>query len=264
MTRASDLRQLADWNPDVAVNAAAWTDVDACARDPKKAHLVNGTAAGMLAQAAAEVGALVVQISTNEVFDGKIGRPYTESDPPSPINPYGASKLVGEQLVADATPRHLIVRTAWLFGPDGESFVTKILSAGARARAADEALRVVGDEWGNPTFTPWLARAILEVVEVALLDETVRGAFHRAGTPAVSRYGWASRILAGEAVNLVEVSHTEFARASQPPLHAVLSSKRPPFTSGSCWETANEARVAAVRLSPNRTEANPRQEAAPC
>ena len=249
MTRAADLRQLGEWHPEVVINAAAWTDVDACARDPQRAFLVNGTAAGMVASAARHLGALVVQVSTNEVFDGDCDRPYTEADSPNPINPYGASKLLGEHLVADATPRHVIVRTAWLFGPDGDSFVTRIWAAAANARVSDEPLRVVGDEWGNPTFTPWLAESIVEIVGAAVQDVSVCGVYHRVGTPAVTRYGWARRVLARDETKIVEIPHTEFDRASRPPLRAILSSIRPPFTPGAAWEAATEARVAAMRAS---------------
>ncbi len=157
ITRPADLKRLTAWRPDVVVNSAAWTDVDGCARDPERAMRINGEAAGAVAAAGAAAGALSVQISTNEVFDGELDRPYAEDDEPSPINPYGASKLAGERAVATANPRHLIVRTAWLFGPRGTNFVTKILAAAERARAAGEPLRVVDDEWGNPTWTP-LAR----------------------------------------------------------------------------------------------------------
>ena len=119
LTDASHLPRLAAWRPDVVVNSAAWTDVDGCARDPDRAMRINGDAAGALAAAAADAGATVVQVSTNEVFDGSLDRPYTETDQPNPINPYGASKLAGELLVAGANPRHLIVRTSWLFSHTG-------------------------------------------------------------------------------------------------------------------------------------------------
>ncbi len=258
ITRAADLGQLTAWRPDVVVNTAAWTNVDACAHDPERAGLVNGTAAGMVAEAADRAGALVVQASTNEVFDGVLDRPYTEEDEPNPVNPYGASKLLGEQLVAEATPRYLVVRTAWLFGPEGESFVTKILAASDRARAAGEPVRVVGDEWGNPTATPWLARAILDLVEAAMTDSSIRGVYHRTGIPAVTRSGWARHILTGEQVDLVEIPHTAFVRASRPPLRAVLSSIRPPFTPGAEWQVATKARVAAWRASSAALQGGPR------
>ncbi len=119
ISRPADLDQLTAWRPDVVVNSAAWTDVDGCARDPERAMRINGEAAGAVAAAGAAAGALSVQISTNEVFDGELGRPYAEDDEPSPINPYGASKLAGEGAVASGQsaaphrPHRLAVRPWW-------------------------------------------------------------------------------------------------------------------------------------------------------
>ena len=130
--RATLSEEMDGLRPDVVINAAAWTDVDGCARDPERALAVNGSAAGLVAEAAAEVDAVIVQISTNEVFDGQHLARYAEDDEPRPINPYGASKLAGERLVSAANARHLIVRTAWIFGPGGRNFPSKILEAARR------------------------------------------------------------------------------------------------------------------------------------
>ena len=133
--------------PEVIVHAAAWTDVDGCAREPDLALARNGTAAGALAEAAAERGIDLVVVSTNEVFDGRRtdGRGYGVADQPDPINSYGASKLAGERLAqaayAGASAALGIVRTAWLYGPPGKDFPDKILSAAERARARGEPLK---------------------------------------------------------------------------------------------------------------------------
>ncbi len=214
------LRRLADWAPDVVVNSAAWTDVDGCARDPERAMEINGVAAGSVAGVAARAGALSVQISSNEVFDGARDEPYTEDDDTNPINPYGASKRRGEELVLAANPRSLVVRTAWLFGPGGVNFVTKILAAAWRAREASEPLRVVDDEWGNPTWTPFLAVDIR-----ALVDQDVTGIVHLAGEPATSRFGWARAFLDRD-VEIEPISMREFQRASRVPPRAVLSTAK--------------------------------------
>ncbi|MGI8830696.1 MAG: dTDP-4-dehydrorhamnose reductase [Candidatus Limnocylindria bacterium] len=213
---------LLNWEPDVVINAAAWTDVDGCARDPERAMRINGVAAGAVAAVAADRGALIVQVSTNEVFDGSLDRPYTEDDEPNPINAYGRSKLAGERAVVAANPRHLIVRTAWLFGPGGNNFVTKILAAGVKAAGdAGQSLRLVEDEIGNPTWTPDLARAILALV---MADRPSRIA-HVAGLPAVSRLGWAQVALeaAGVTVDIEPVALASFERDSTPPLRAALA-----------------------------------------
>jgi len=220
ITDPTDRTRLQSWGPEIVVNAAAWTDVDGCARDPARAMRVNGDAAGSVAEVAAACGALMVQISTNEVFDGTLDRPYREDDPPHPINAYGASKLAGERAVAVGSPRYLIVRTAWLFGPGGTNFVTKILAAAGRAARAGEALRIVDDEWGNPTWTPDLAAAILELSRRQAPPAIV----HAAGDPPTSRLGWATVALqgAGVEVNLEPVSLAAFERASTPPPRAIL------------------------------------------
>ena len=219
--RPADLARLLDWRPDVVVNSAAWTDVDGCARDPERAMQINGEAAGAVARAAALAGALSVQISTNEVFDGSLNRPYAEDAATNPINPYGASKLRGEELVLSVNPRSLVVRTAWLFGPGGTNFVTKILAAVARAREAGQPLRVVDDEWGNPTWTPFLADDVRDLVTRAVAP----GIYHLAGEPAATRFGWARAFLGDEA-EIEAISMTEFQRASRVPPRAVLSTAK--------------------------------------
>jgi dTDP-4-dehydrorhamnose reductase len=220
----SSLLNLEAWRPDVVVNSAAYTDVDGCARDPRLAMLVNGDGAAAVARAAAAVDALVVQISTNEVFDGTLDRPYTEDDEPNPINPYGISKLAGERGVAKANPRHLIVRTAWLFGPGGENFVTKIRAAARRATDANQSLRVVDDEWGNPTPTPWLAETIVWLVHRPWSGSP--GVVHVAGVPAVTRHAWAVDCLRDLHVSVDAIPSSEYQRASRPPLCAVLDMTR--------------------------------------
>ncbi len=213
--------------PNIVINAAAWTDVDGCARDPDRAMQINGIAAGRIAEAAAAGGALSVQISTNEVFDGTATHAYREDDEPNPINPYGASKLAGERAVIAANPRHLIVRTAWIFGPGGRNFPSKIIEAAARQRAAGEPLRVVGDEIGNPTWAPDLANAIRSAVMAQLGGQLTPGALHICGEPPVSRLGWAEQILASmPELTLAPISADAFPRASRTPLRAVLATDK--------------------------------------
>lgn len=219
ITSDADADALRAWRPEVLVNSAAWTDVDGCARDPARAMRINGDAPGQLAALAASVGALIVQVSTNEVFGGSADRPYGPTDEPSPINAYGRSKLAGERAVAAATQRHLVIRTAWLFGPGGTNFVTKILGAAERAREAGSGLKLVDDELGNPTWTPDLAHAIVELVR-----DGRTGTVHAAGTPSTSRLGWGRVALeaAGVEVPIEPVPLASFERASTPPPRAVL------------------------------------------
>ncbi len=219
--------QVTGEQPSVVINAAAWTDVDGCARDPDRAMQINAIAAGRIAEAAAAGGALSVQISTNEVFDGAATHAYREDDEPNPINPYGASKLAGERAVIAANPRHLIVRTAWIFGPGGRNFPSKIIEAAARQRAAGEPLRVVADEIGNPTWAPDLATAIRSAVMAQLGGRLIPGALHICGSPPVSRFGWAEHILASmPELTLEPISADAFPRGSRTPLRAVLATDK--------------------------------------
>lgn len=205
----------------LVVNAAAWTDVDGCARDPGRAMHVNGRAPGRLATAARASGARFIQISTNEVFEGTPGRRYTEEDVTRPVNAYGASKLAGERAVRAAHPAAMIVRTAWIFG-GVRSFPRKILSAARQAAAEGRSLSVVADEIGNPTPVAELADRIVRLASRVADPPPV---IHLAGEPPVSRYGWAARILAAEGLPAPEpISLGDYRRDSTPPLHAVLDS----------------------------------------
>jgi dTDP-4-dehydrorhamnose reductase len=226
IAEASHLARLTAWRPDVVVNAAAWTDVDACARDPERAMLINGQAAGAVARAAADAGALAVQVSTNEVFDGQSDRPYTEDDLPNPINPYGVSKLAGEHAVVDANPRHLVVRTAWLYGGGARNFPGKIRQVAERMVAEERPLRVVADEWGNPTDVRWLSSAVRRLVELTMIGEAEEGILHLAGEPATSRLDWARAILRDAPVVIEPMRLADYRRDSRVPPRAVLDVAR--------------------------------------
>jgi dTDP-4-dehydrorhamnose reductase len=220
--------------PEVVVHAAAWTDVDGCARDPDLAMARNGLATGRLAEACAARGVDLIVVSTNEVFDGRRTdrRGYLRDDPPSPINPYGASKLAGEDGARDAfaasgrlggsggRPALGIVRTAWLYGPPGNDFPARILAAADRARAAGESLRLVVDETGSPTYSRDLAEGIVELIGAA----AVEGTHHIVNGGSASRAEWARELLrqARVAVDTEDVPAATWARASTPPAWAVL------------------------------------------
>jgi dTDP-4-dehydrorhamnose reductase len=226
ITRPADLERLTAWGPDLVINSAAWTDVDGCARHPERALRINGEAAGAVAAAAAAAGAVIGQISTNEVFDGTLDRPYREDDEPNPINPYGASKLAGEMAVARANPRHLIVRTAWLYGAGERNFPGKIRAVAEQMLAEKRPLRVVADEWGNPTDVRWLAAAVRRLVELAIARTAGFGIHHLAGGPATSRIDWARAILRHSPVTIEPMRLDEYPRDSRVPPRAVLDTSR--------------------------------------
>jgi dTDP-4-dehydrorhamnose reductase len=198
----------------------------------------NGDATGAIAEACAGLGVDLAVISTNEVFDGARtdGRGYRPDEPTNPINPYGASKLRGEELATSAmgamaagpvAAGAAIIRTTWLHGPPGNDFPEKIARAALRARDAGEPLRAVADEIGSPTWTPDLADAIVELIwEGGLIPERNAGPaiHHLVNAGRVSRAGWAREVLrqAGIDVPVVDVPGSEWPRASTPPRWAVL------------------------------------------
>jgi dTDP-4-dehydrorhamnose reductase len=241
--------------PEVIVHAAAWTDVDGCARDPELARRRNGEAAGQLAEAAATAGVDLILVSTNEVFDGRRtdGLGYAPEDVPNPINAYGASKLAGEQAASAAFaargwPEGLaIVRTAWLYGPPGNDFPEKIARAAERARVAGGALRVVGDETGSPTSTSDLADAIVELIGAGV---SLGGIRHFVNSGAATRADWARAVLAGLGieVQIEEVPAATWVRASTPPAWTVLEPT--PLPSGEPlrpWPAALADQLPALR-----------------
>ena len=238
--------------PEIVVHAAAWTDVDGAARDPELAQARNGRATGYLAQRCAGAGVDLVVVSTNEVFAGDRtdGRGARPDDPTAPPNAYGASKQAGEDAAraaydatrssggsVSAAPALAIVRTAWLYGPPGNDFPTKILAAALRARAAGEPLKVVGDEFGSPTFSTDLAEAIAELIG----SGAIAGTYHYVNVGAVTRAAWARAVLlaAGVDVAIEEVAAATWARASTPPRWAVLEPS--PLPSGEPMRPWSEA-----------------------
>lgn len=210
-------------NPHIVINCAAWTDVDGCAKDPQKALKINGYGAGNIALACAEIGAEILHISTNEVFDGKSAQPYNEYDLTHPINPYAYSKWTGERMVMSANPRHYIVRTAWLFAHGGKNFIHSILNA----VNAGKQLRVVTDEVANPTYNDDVAEAIVS------LSQTHRyGIYHMVNRGSASRYQFARYVLdkAGFAnTPITPISSKEWARPSTPPTYATLNNNNGEF-----------------------------------
>lgn len=199
----------------VLINAAAYTNVERAEDEPDVAYRVNETGARLLAEAAREAGLGFVHVSTDFVFDGEKRGAYVENDEPNPLSVYGASKLAGERAVAAAYPEAITVRTAWVFGPGGINFPTKIL----QFAASSQTLRVVTDEVGSPTYTVDLARGIL-----GLVDAGARGLFHLAGSGSCNRFELAENVLALAALErqLLPVTSAEFPTKAQRPRNSVL------------------------------------------
>lgn len=210
----SVMKVIGDLKPAVVVNCAAFTDVDGCESNVETAMAVNGEGVGYLAMACKDNGALLVQVSTDYIFDGGKGTPYVEDDAPCPLSVYGESKLVGE-MNATFSPEHLIVRTQWLYGLHGKNFVETMLRLGAEK---DE-LTVVDDQIGSPTWTVDLARAI-----IALIDSNCRGIYHAANAEYCSWNGFAEAIFeeAGLNVSVRPMTTTELNRPARRPLYSTL------------------------------------------
>jgi len=246
-------RVVARDRPEVVVHAAAWADVDACALDPRLAMRRNAEAAGEMARACARAGVDLVLISTNEVFAGDTDPAggYGPGDPTDPLNPYGASKLAGEEaaraafaaagglgaeqrggpLAPDGDPASLpggrvggpqlaVVRTAWLFGATGADFPSRILLAAAGARSRGVELSLVADETGTPTYLVDVAEAIVELLGAGVFA----GTHHLVNGGPTTRAAWAREALAIADVDVPtrDVPQSSFPRASRPPRAAVL------------------------------------------
>jgi dTDP-4-dehydrorhamnose reductase len=224
-------RRLDRERPDMVVNCAAWTDVDGAETAEDQAFAVNGTGAGNVAAAAREVGAAVLYVSTDYVFDGEKGTPYVESDQPAPLSAYARTKLAGEEATAAANKRHFIVRSSGLFGIGGKNFVDTML----RLAADRDAVAVVTDQVGCPTFTGHLARGL-----VTLAENGARGVMHVAGGGRCSWNELAREVFAqaGMTCEVRPAKTEDMGRPAPRPAFSVLGTERadairlPPWRDG--------------------------------
>jgi dTDP-4-dehydrorhamnose reductase len=239
--------------PDACINCAAWTDVDGAESQRELARAVNVDGAGNLARAAAGLGAPLLHVSTDYVFDGVAPldgdgrpRPYVESDPTGPRSVYGETKLEGERLVLAASPRNTVVRTAWLYGVAGRNFVETML----RLAGEREAVEVVDDQIGSPTWSGHLAPALL-----GLLERGVRGLVHLTGTGEVSWNGFAREIFRQAEVRC-EVRPITSAKISRPaprPAWSALESERAEVLPMPPWQDGLAGYLAAGKGIENTT-----------
>ncbi len=224
--------------PDAALNCAAWTDVDGAETHVEQARAINAGGAGNVARAAAQAGVPLVHVSTDYVFDGEAcvdasgaPRPYVESDPTGPRSVYGETKLEGEREVLAASPGHVVARTSWLFGIGGRNFAETMIGLAAER----EAVQVVTDQVGCPTWTGHLAPAL-----VGLIERGVGGLVHLAGAGRVSWNGFAAEIFrqAELECRVEEASSAQMSRPAPRPVWSALESERsdvlplPPWQDG--------------------------------
>lgn len=249
VTRFDSLRRAVErFGPAWILHLAALTKVDECEARRDEAFLVNCLGSRNAALAAAGSGAAVLALSTDYVFDGNATSPYREYDAANPQSAYGASKWAGEQAVREVNPRHVIVRTSWLFGPGGSNFVDIVL---ARARAG-ERLRVVDDQRGSPTFTRDLAQGLLRLVDAAQY-----GTYHCTNSGDCTWCDLAAYALerAGFGVPLERSDTASFPRPARRPAYSVLGNaffehvtgwRMPP------WRDAVDRHLAATAGEPGR------------
>jgi dTDP-4-dehydrorhamnose reductase len=214
--------------PDVVINAAAYTNVDGAESDQAGAYKLNALAPRNLSIASYEIGAPLVHVSTDYVFDGLGDRPYHEFDRTNPLSVYGKSKLEGERTAAAHNPRHYIVRTSWVYHTEGENFPKAMLAQSKRAE-----VRVVCDQYGSPTYAPHLAAAIAKLMETGAY-----GIWHIAGKGAASRFEMTRKLyqLFGIGTVALPAATIEFPRPAPRPRYSVLTTVQEPEILLPPWE----------------------------
>ncbi|WP_275556457.1 dTDP-4-dehydrorhamnose reductase [Mixta sp. Marseille-Q2659] len=237
--RAAVERIVRRFRPQVIMNAAAYTAVDKAETDRIRAMKINAIGPENLARAAREVGAQLIHISTDYVFDGSKPTPYIESDAPCPVNFYGLSKWEGEKRVQAMLPRAIIIRTSWVFSEYGNNFVKTML----RLAQTQQTLRVVNDQRGCPTYAGDLAQAMIALAR----DVHAAGIYHYCGDKAVSWYEFAQTIFslfsgyypALRSVEVLPVTTASYKQQASRPLNSVMVSERTAHLY-SCWDKALE------------------------
>jgi len=234
--------------PDVIVNCAAYTNVDGCETNEESAIQVNGAGPGYLAEAALDVGATLVHISTDYVFPGDKMEPYSEDDATGPLSAYGRSKLAGEQaLLSSGLTNYFILRTSWLYGPGGNNFVETIL----RLAGEREELRIVADQHGSPTFTADLANAIFHLL-MAAQGQQAYGIYHFSNNGICTWYEFANRIVSLARSNnlpikvdrLLPIRTEEYPLPAKRPAYSVFSKTKYEAVTGQvspCWQESLES-----------------------
>jgi dTDP-4-dehydrorhamnose reductase len=205
--------------PDLIIHAGAYTDVDGAEREPDLALAVNAKGTEQIARAAKRLGARLIYISTDYVFDGQQRTPYREDDSPRPINRYGFSKWKGEQAVLTSGARALIIRTAWLYGSVGKNFVKSII----RAAQSESILKVVNDQAGCPTYAEDLAAAV-----ASLVGMEVDGVIHVTNRGQCTWYEFAQAIVheMGFGCSVIPITTDQAGRLAKRPSYSVLSLDR--------------------------------------
>lgn len=211
---------IAAHDPDLIINAAAYTAVDKAEEDEALAQKINGDAPGEMARAAAARGVPLVHVSTDYVYDGSGSRPWKPTDAPGPLGAYGRTKLAGDEAVAAAGGRFAVLRTSWVFSAHGQNFVRTMLRLGAER----ESLSIVADQIGGPTSAGAIADAALQVGRALAAGRGARGIYHFAGAPDTSWAGFAREIFrqAGLTVEVEDIPTSAYPTPARRPLNSRL------------------------------------------
>ena len=210
-----------DMRPDLIVNAAAYTAVDQAESEPEAAFALNRDGPAALAEAAGEIGAPVIQLSSDYVFDGLKAGAYVETDAVNPLSVYGASKEAGERALRERLARHVILRSSWIYAARGRNFVTTMLRLAREGRE----IRVVDDQRGSPTAAAEVASTIATIARRLLAGGADYGTFHFCGRGVTSWHGFAAAVfeLTGfEKVRLAAIATPEFAAPARRPANSAL------------------------------------------
>jgi dTDP-4-dehydrorhamnose reductase len=219
---------LARERPELAINLAAYTAVDRAEREPDLAWKTNCAGPALVAACCGDIGVPLVHLSTDYVFDGAKPTPYAEDDPVAPLGVYGASKEAGERAVRAALARHVILRTAWVYGVHGTNFVKAIL----RRAGQDPVLRVVADQQGAPTAAADLAAALIVIAQKVADGTASWGTFHLTGAGAVSWHGFAEAIVKhaapwlGRRPQVMPIASAEYRAAARRPVNSLLDCRK--------------------------------------
>lgn len=223
-------RSIIDARPEIVISAAAFTAVDQAEEEPARAFAINAAGAEAVALAARDCGAAIIHLSTDYVFRGDSDTSYTENHVPAPLNVYGRSKLEGERLVARANPKHVVLRTAWVYSPFGKNFVKTMLALATER----DSIQVVADQWGNPTSAYEIAVALLHIAERILIHPSADhfGLYHLAGDGDVNWSGFAREIFAqsqargGASASVIDIRTAEFPTKARRPQNSRLNCEK--------------------------------------
>lgn len=227
--------------PDIIVNAAAYTAVDKAENEPDLCMSINATAPGILAELAREFQALLVHYSTDYVFDGTKTSPYLETDPTNPLSVYGASKLAGERAIIQVDCPHLILRTTWVYGNRGKNFLLTIL----RLAAERTELKIIADQFGAPTWSRAIAEATAQILAQCHRDSrseqlsqrsSIRGIYNLSAAGKTSWHGFASEIVTQyrsqspdrhlAVQNIIPIPTSEYPTPAQRPANSILDNRK--------------------------------------